>query len=186
MVGILALESQRNRCIVVGEDLAPCRKASARRWRRPASCRTAWFFECRGGRHSSRRGLPELALSRPAATICDAAGWWEEHDIDLKERHGLIPAKAKRRAARPARRDKQALLDALEEAKLALPHGFTATSPCGRAVGARSTGSSRKPVPPSQWSQIDELIDEPHQVNLPATTDQHPNWRRKQSVSWRN
>jgi (1->4)-alpha-D-glucan 1-alpha-D-glucosylmutase len=31
--------------------------------------------------------------------------------------------------------------------------------------------------------QIDELTDEPHQVNLPATTDQHPNWRRKQSLS---
>jgi 4-alpha-glucanotransferase len=27
--------------------------------------------------------------------------------------------------------------------------------------------------------QIDDLTEEPHQVNLPGTTDQHPNWRRR-------
>jgi 4-alpha-glucanotransferase len=31
--------------------------------------------------------------------------------------------------------------------------------------------------------QLDDLTDERDQVNLPGTTDQHPNWRRKQSLS---
>ena len=30
--------------------------------------------------------------------------------------------------------------------------------------------------------QLDDLTDERNQVNLPGTTDQHPNWRRKQSL----
>jgi 4-alpha-glucanotransferase len=30
--------------------------------------------------------------------------------------------------------------------------------------------------------QLDDLTDERNQVNLPGTTDQHPNWRRKQSI----
>lgn len=32
-------------------------------------------------------------------------------------------------------------------------------------------------------AQLDDLTDEQDQVNLPATTDQYPNWRRKQSLS---
>jgi 4-alpha-glucanotransferase len=31
--------------------------------------------------------------------------------------------------------------------------------------------------------QLDDLTDETDQVNLPATTDEHPNWRRKHSLS---
>ena len=30
--------------------------------------------------------------------------------------------------------------------------------------------------------QLDDMTDERNQVNLPGTTDQHPNWRRKQSL----
>ena len=30
--------------------------------------------------------------------------------------------------------------------------------------------------------QLDDLTEERDQVNLPGTTNQHPNWRRKQSL----
>ena len=104
--------------------------------------------------------------------------------IDLKERHGLYPGDGEADKQRDLRRrDKQALLDALEEAKLALPHGFTATSPYAGGLSEavhRFLAQTRSAI---AMVQIDELTDEPHQVNLPATTDQHPNWRRKQSLS---
>jgi 4-alpha-glucanotransferase len=31
-------------------------------------------------------------------------------------------------------------------------------------------------------AQLDDFTDERNQVNVPATTDQYPNWRRKQSL----
>jgi 4-alpha-glucanotransferase len=31
--------------------------------------------------------------------------------------------------------------------------------------------------------QVDDLTDEADQVNLPTTTDEHPNWRRRQELT---
>ena len=138
----------------------------------------------RDGGFVGPQDYPKLALSTAGShDLATLHGWWEEYDIDLKEQHGLYPGEGEADKQRDLRRrDKQALLDALEEAKLALPHGFTATSPYAGGLSEavhRFLAQTRSAI---AMVQIDELTDEPHQVNLPATTDQHPNWRRKQSL----
>jgi 4-alpha-glucanotransferase len=187
MVGILALESQRNRCIVVGEDLGTVPEGFREKMEAAGilSYRVVFFEYAEDGGFVGPQDYPKLALATAGShDLATLHGWWEEHDIDLKEQHGLYPGEGEADKQRDLRRrDKQALLDALEEAKLALPHGFTATSPYAGGLSEavhRFLAQSRSAI---AMVQIDELTDEPHQVNLPATTDQHPNWRRKQSLS---
>lgn len=48
---------------------------------------------------------------------------------------------------------------------------------------ARKAGSAVECRSGLAMVQLDDLTDERDQVNLPGTTDQHPNWRRKQSLS---
>jgi 4-alpha-glucanotransferase len=99
----------------------------------------------------------------------------------LKERLGLYPAPEEAGRQREARRgDKVQLLRALRRAGL-LPdeagepdipvlaraaHAFLAFSPAALAM-----------------AQIDDLTDEADPVNVPSTSDEHPNWRRRLSMT---
>jgi len=107
-------------------------------------------------------------------------GWWEGRDIDLRERLNLYPEPEEAERQREARqRDKAQLLAALRQQEL-LPeneepdiphlsraaHAFLARSPSVLAM-----------------AQIDDLTDEADPVNVPTTSDEHPNWRRRLSMT---
>ncbi|UEM22486.1 4-alpha-glucanotransferase [Skermanella mucosa] len=187
MVGILALESQRNRCLVVGEDLGTVPEGFRERMTEAGilSYRVVFFEYAEGGGFVGPEDYPHLALSTVGShDLATLRGWWEEHDIGLKERHGLYPGADEAGNQRNLRaRDKQALLDALKAAGLDLPAGFSVGSDYDDALSEavhRFLAQTRSGI---AMVQIDDLTEEPHQVNLPGTTDQHPNWRRKQSLS---
>jgi 4-alpha-glucanotransferase len=103
--------------------------------------------------------------------------WWAAGDIDLKESLGLFPTAPDAQRARAERsRDRRDLLEALRRARLvgagdapveelvAAVHAFLARSGAALAL-----------------AQIDDIVGETTPVNVPATADEHPNWRRRQA-----
>jgi 4-alpha-glucanotransferase len=108
-------------------------------------------------------------------------GWWEGRDIALKERLGLYPEPGEAARQREARsRDKKALLRALRAAALLPEDGTEPEMPAlARAAHAYLA------LTPSAltMAQIDDLTDEADPVNVPATSDEHPNWRRRLSMT---
>ncbi|HYD31687.1 MAG TPA: 4-alpha-glucanotransferase, partial [Azospirillaceae bacterium] len=127
---------------------------------------------------------PPLALATAGNhDMATLRGWWEGRDIGLKQKHGLYPmeGEAARQLARRSR-ERAALADVLERAGLA-PKGLAADSPYGDELslaGHAFLAASRASI---AMVQLDDLTDEADQVNLPATTDAYPNWRRKLSLS---
>jgi malto-oligosyltrehalose trehalohydrolase/4-alpha-glucanotransferase len=187
MVGILALESQRHRCLVVGEDLGTVPEGFRERMTEAGilSYRVLFFEYDEKGGFVAPDAYPPLALATVGShDLATLRGWWDEGDIDLKQRHGLYPGAqetAKQQALRV--RDKTALVEALKTAGIELPSGFDAEAPYGDELFQgvhRFLAETRSGL---AVVQLDDLTEEPEQVNLPATTDQHPNWRRKLSVS---
>jgi 4-alpha-glucanotransferase len=184
LVGILALESQRHRCLVVGEDLGTvpegfreCMEAA-----NILSYRVLFFEQdMETGAFAPPQAYPALALAVVGShDLPTLRGWWEGRDLDIKERLGLLPGADEARRQRETReRDKRQLVTALRREGL-LPdegepdiralaraaHFYLARTPCALAM-----------------AQIDDLTDEADPVNVPATSDEHPNWRRRLSMT---
>jgi 4-alpha-glucanotransferase len=172
MLGIIALESQRNQCIVVGEDLGTVPPGFRERLTEAniLSYRVVMFEQQDDG-FISPDDYPLKALavagSHDMATL---SGWLAGSDIDLKERLGLYPShdEAERQRADRAR-ELTGLLQVLSGHDRPLePEQFA-------SLMHRFLGWTRSIL---AVAQLDDLIGEAEPVNVPGTVD-HANWRRK-------
>jgi (1->4)-alpha-D-glucan 1-alpha-D-glucosylmutase len=191
LLGILALESHRNRCLVIGEDLGtvPDEVRHAFAEFGVLSYRVLLFERTGSGDFKPPAEYPSHALI--TATTHDLptlAGWWEGRDVELRHELALVSAEEARRALVVERaRDLARLLLALEREQL-LPPGVTVnpvsvpkmTPEFMRAVHAYLARSPAQVL----VVQLEDVLAARDQVNLPATAgDRYPNWRRKLALA---
>lgn len=186
MIGILALESQRQQCLVVGEDLGTVPAGFRERMAQAniLSYRVL-FFEQDGdtGAYIPPQDYPVLALAVAGShDLPTLRGWWEGSDIELKERLHLYP-KADEAARQLAQRkqDRTALLALLREQELLNAEDAEVTvEDVVRAVhGILARSAALMAI-----AQLDDITGEAEQVNVPSTShDKHPNWRRRLSIA---
>ena len=166
LVGILALESVRGDFGVVGEDLGTVtgevRAALAEAG--VLGYRLLWFEKDFEGNFKPPGQYPVQALA--SATTHDLptlAGFMQARDIEARQAAGLIDEDIYR-SQRAAREDEvRRLHHSLETAGFAGdPLGFILATPCLLAI-----------------INYEDLSGETEQQNLPGSTWQHPNWRRK-------
>jgi 4-alpha-glucanotransferase len=184
LIGILALESQRHRCLVVGEDLGTVPEGFRERMTEAniLSYRVLYFEqEPETGTFILSTAYPALALAVVGShDLPTLRGWWEERDLDLKEQLGLLPEPGEAAHQRQTReRDRMQLLEALRREQLLPPTGEPDMPTLARAAHAFL---ARTPSALAM-AQIDDLTDEADPVNVPATADEHPNWRRRLSMT---
>ena len=186
LLGILALESQRNQCMVIGEDLGTVPDEVRRELYELAvlSCRILYFERRDGGEFKGGAEYPVQALV--AATTHDLptlAGFWEGRDLALRAELNLFPSdEVRQRQMLERNRDRARMLRALEREGL-LPVGMTndpssapaMTPELIRAIQALLARTRCKVLA----IQLEDVLGQLDQVNLPGTSDQHPNWRRK-------
>ncbi|HYH22468.1 MAG TPA: malto-oligosyltrehalose trehalohydrolase [Azospirillum sp.] len=187
MLGILALESVRQRCLVVGEDLGTVPAGFRRRMAEAAvlSYRVVFFEWTEDGRFVGPDVYPYLALATVGShDLATLRGWWEGHDIDLKEEKALYPAEGEAERQRKRRDEERAyLIEAVRAAGLPLPASFGSASPYDDGLGHAVHAFLARTNAAIAMVQLDDLTGEAAQVNLPGTVDQYPNWRRKLSLS---
>ncbi|MEO8158615.1 MAG: malto-oligosyltrehalose synthase [Betaproteobacteria bacterium] len=186
MMAIVALESERNRCMVIGEDLgtvADEMRAALVRYEM-LSYRLLYFERADGGAFKPTADYPRNALVAVSThDLATLAGWWNGHDLRVRLDLGLFPSQAvyeKQLVDRAQERVR--LLLALQHDGLLPPgtvieptgsqtltaelveaiHAFVASTPCRVMM-----------------VQIEDTIGVTEQANMPGTADQHPNWRRK-------
>ncbi len=172
LIAELALESERAKCLVVGEDLGtvPHDFRATMDAANILSYRVMWF-ERDGQDFKPPEAYP--AKSVACVTTHDLptiTGWWEGEDIREKEALGLISPEAAAVARQERTVARQAFLRAigLEDGDAPLPsiiaaaHAFLGCTPSLIAI-----------------AQIDDLAGEATAVNLPGTDRERPNWRRK-------
>ena len=183
LIAILALESHRNRCVVIGEDLGtvPEQMTIAMEHYGAYHYKVLLFEQTPSGQFKPPSAYVRSALA--AVTTHDLPtlrGWWEEHDLHLRDRLDLYPSAAFKAQAHTARAsDRRELMLALVAAGLwhwephePLPEYSAALS---RAVHA-FLGLSNANI---ALIQIEDLLGMSDPVNVPGTDTEHPNWQRK-------
>jgi malto-oligosyltrehalose synthase/4-alpha-glucanotransferase len=186
LLGIIALESHRNQCMVIGEDLGtvPDEVREALSAYGILSYRLLFFERNGAGEFRPPAEYPADALV--AASTHDLptlAGYWEGSDLLLRDQLGLIPVEAQRQSRVVERaQDRARLLLAIEREGL-LPQGATVnpvSMPSMTPEFVRSVHIYLARTPAKILVlQPEDVLGMREQVNLPATTDEHPNWRRK-------
>lgn len=190
LLGILALESQRNRCLIVGEDLGtvPGEVRAALYETGVLSYRLFYFEREHGGALPAPERYTEHALL--AASTHDLptlAGYWNGRDIDWRQQLGLYPHEDFLHAQRAEREiDRRRILQALHAHGL-LPEGLDADAECLPAFDTRLAAAIYRYLARSParlvLAQAEDLCGEIEQANIPGTLDTHPNWRRKLALA---
>jgi 4-alpha-glucanotransferase len=187
LVAIAALESQRNKCIVIGEDLGTVPEGFRERMAAAdiLSCRIL-YFEREGDRFRGPGEFPMRAvLSATTHDLATLRGYWAAEDIAAKARLGILSGDEERQSSEERIRDKRLLLQALAEEGL-LPDGLDPVR--GHAPWTPSLATAihtylARSRPVLFMLQLDDLTNEECQVNLPGSTRGYPNWRRRLSRS---
>jgi (1->4)-alpha-D-glucan 1-alpha-D-glucosylmutase len=167
LLAILASESRRAKCLVIGEDLGTVTPElrAALNEAGVLSYRPLLFEKDPSGEFCAPGAYPREALV--CVTTHDLPTWrgfWEAHDLKLREKLGLTVDAQKEFALREAEKEKLARGLGREGLDLSArsAHAFLARTPSKLAM-----------------LQPEDVLETLEQANLPGTVNQHPNWRRK-------
>lgn len=183
LLAVLKIESQRARCMVIAEDLGTVPAGFSEAIMRAGLLSYRLFFFEREADGAFRE--PHLYPRRSLAAISThdlptIAGWWKEHDLDTREAIGISADGERARLERDERereRERVAADLSMREPGLAdIAQAEDAAPLAGLTRRLARTTASVAAV------QIEDAIGEIEQANVPGTTSEHPNWRRRLSV----
>ncbi len=183
LMSVLALESERRSCLVIGEDLGtvPREVRQAMEERAVYSYRVLLFEKAWDGRFFRPDEYPRRAIATVTThDLPTFAGFWSGNDIELRERLKLYPSEEIRlQVADERAHDRRALLVALESAGLAPPvtDGGQDCAALSHAVHVYLARSASALVA----LQVEDLVGMTEPVNVPGTSNEFPNWQRKMS-----
>ena len=170
LLAITARESQTCRCIVIGEDLGTVPEGFRERleewgvW----SYQVMMFERDAEGRFHQPEDFKKNALvTFNTHDLPSYAGWRHSHDLHVKRAIGIDPGESD-----------DARSFAISALDLALTqNGF---SPADFSSVTEFLGRA-----PSRILSVslDDVVGVAEQINVPGTTDSHPNWRRRLPVT---
>jgi 4-alpha-glucanotransferase len=183
LFGILALESVRNRTVIVGEDLGvvPDGFRETMAAEGLCSCRLMWFERHDDGSGKGPEEYPRDAMvSITTHDLATFAGFWTGQDLSTRHAIGLFPDEAAYGQAVDARRqDRRRLLELL------VSRGFLGAERLGYdGAPADPDGELHNAVvallcsTPSRFFVLaqEDLFKVLDQQNVPGTVTERPNW----------
>ncbi|MBK8482482.1 MAG: 4-alpha-glucanotransferase [Proteobacteria bacterium] len=186
LLGIVALESHRNHCLLIGEDLGtvPDEVREAMQRFGLLSYRPMLFQRGAMGEFLPPQAYPQAALVAVSThDLPTLQGYWRGRDVEVRAALGHYGSDDQVRQQHDARAgDRWQLLTALQRQGL-LPAGVGTNAAAlpelsGPVVAAIHRYLARCP---SQVMvvQCEDLLGVGEQANLPGTTDEHANWQRR-------
>ena len=190
LLAITALESQRARCVVVGEDLGTVPEGLRERLSAAhiLSMHLLYFERQDNDGFRAAQTYPELAqVAIGTHDLPTFPGYWREHDIAVRAALHLLPAPGSESMLRQDRASARVAL-------LALLRGTGLLSTTEKSVDDSDVDMTELvdaayhflATSPGRLLMVhlEDVLGITEQVNLPGTVDEHPNWRRKLPTAW--
>lgn len=172
LFAILALESQRNSCVVIGEDLGtvPVEISHLLAQYQVLSYRVFMLEQKSGSYDYAAQTYPELALATVTThDMPTLVGYWQQGDLELRHELDLFPNPQVADSLYQLRADEKQLMSQrlqLHEGDyqqlIRTSHLFTAQQPARLFA-----------------FQLEDLLLMSTPVNIPGTSNEYPNWRRR-------
>lgn len=185
LLGILALESHRASIRIVGEDLGTITnemREALSEWG-VLGYKVLYFERRHDGSFLPSRDYAERAVATVTThDLPSLGGFWIGADIEARRNAGLLPDDRDYERQRAERaRDREALTRALVETGWQPPPNQAPVADSSFFLSAFDYLAKT----PSEIFVInsEELTRDTAQQNLPGSTHQHPNWRRKMKQS---
>ncbi|MFZ4832513.1 4-alpha-glucanotransferase [Rouxiella sp. Mn2063] len=185
LLGILALESHRHQCMVIGEDLGivPDEIVTSLHDSGVYSYKVLYFeHDSDWVYHSPQDYLTQAMATLNTHDLPTLRGYWQAEDLTLGKTLGIYPdADVLENLYQERERSKQGLLEALHHAdclpeKVAHDAKNVAMNPLlnrGLHRYLAASNSAMLGLQPEDW------LDMSTPVNVPGTNTEYPNWRRK-------
>lgn len=190
LVGIVALESHRNRCLVVGEDLGvvPGFFREALEQAGILSFRVFRYERALNGNYIPPEHYPPLALVAAGThDMPTLPGFWTGSDVEIAHNLGIYDDSAKMMDAFASRTlERRAIIEALSRVGrwFMSPESFE-NELYGCELPPKmveyvyrylAAAPSRLFLP-----QLEDILNQTEQMNVPGTSTEYPNWRHKLS-----
>jgi 4-alpha-glucanotransferase len=176
---LVALESHRHRAIVLGEDLGTVPHGFNERLARAGimGLRVLWFERDHQQNFTAPVHWTKSAVAMTSThDLPTVAGWWEGRDLDWRADLHLMRDEAQERGDRD--RDRGLLWQAFRHSGAA-----AYATPPARDEGHHVAGSAAVHIGRAACDlallPIEDALARREQPNLPGTTTEHPNWRRR-------
>ena len=187
LLALVRIEAARAGCVVVGEDLGAVPPGLRRRLAGAGllGCAVTLFEKDAQGFRPPRHYRPASLASAGTHDTPTLRGWWSGRDIEVRRRLGHTTEEECAAALAARAVERSALCRLLVEEGHA-PAGLDPAAPPPQADYSSvvalhallaSAASSLLAV------QLDDALGVVEQQNLPGTTDEHPNWRRRYPVA---
>ncbi|QDE31112.1 4-alpha-glucanotransferase [Shewanella polaris] len=188
LLAIICLESQRARCIVIGEDLGIVPPEIVSRLRDAGIYSNELFYFCRhyDGFKSPQDYKRQSLMMLANHDVCTLSAWWTGADLRLRRQLDLIETDEKLQHVITQRQQyKQQLIDLLiREHAFELPQQTASLEQLDfdkvllAWISVSAKGNSQ------MFSvQLSDLVADKHAVNIPGTWKEFPNWQRRLPLS---
>ena len=192
LLGILALESHRNQCLIIGEDLGTVpNEVRHALWVNNILSYRILMFEKNwdNGSFTPPADYPSLALCASGShDLPTLRGFWSETDLDLRDALKLYPNQEMSPQQRQLRRrDRSEIMTALSRENLLDPASLQQDDSSGATDVAHLSQpmfvAIQRYLARSEaclmMVQLEDILGQTQQINVPGTIGEYPNWRHK-------
>ena len=172
LFAILALESQRNHCVVIGEDLGtvPAEISELMQHYQVLSYRVFMLEQKAGSyQHRDLTYPPQALATVTTHDMPTLVGFWQELDLALRHQLDLFPSPAVADSLHQLRESEKQILQ--QQLGIAQPDAATLVRACHLYTAA---------TPARLFAyQLEDLVLLETPVNIPGTSTEYANWQRK-------